>query len=174
MGSATMLLLLAALLGFASASVEKLPPGGEASQDTRASGTCPDKWVDATFVDEGCLYFNNTESMTWDDANSMCQMVSKSTLLEITSEMQLSFIQMELAVIEDIEGTNHRWWTAATDVGINGQWYWIASRADVEDFVWYTNQPSPSNADWNCMYLYRYNYLGYSTICDNSRFPICQ
>ena len=87
----------------------------------------------------------------------------------------MTFIQMELAVIEDIEGAAHDWWTAATDVGINGQWFWIASRADVEDFVWYTDQPNPSHADYNCMFLSSgANYLGYSAPCDSSIFPICQ
>merc|ERR1711909_222165 len=107
----------------------------------------------------GCLYFNHTESMTWDHASSMCQMGSNSTLLEITSEMQLSFIQMELAVIEDAECAHHSWWTAGTDVGINGQWFWIASRADVEDFMWDSNYPS--SVDYlNCMYLrYSHSYL---------------
>merc|ERR1712130_837356 len=171
--SATMLLLLAATLGFASASVANLPHGGEVSRD-KSTGTCPDKWVDATFVDMGCLYFYSTEAMTWDEASSLCQMVSNGTLLEITSEIQLSFIQMELAVIEDHEDVHFNWWTAATDVGINGQWFWITSRADVEDFMWDTNYPS--SVDYhNCMFMSSgSNYLGRNRFCGNLLYPICQ
>merc|ERR1712051_1161555 len=158
MGSATMLLLLAASLVLASASLPSLPHGGEAAQD-KSTGNCPDKWVDATFVDMGCLYFNSTEALTWDDASSMCQMGSNSTLLEITTEMQLAFIQMELAVIEDHEDAHNFWWTAATDVGINGQWIWITSLTAVEDFMWFSGFPD-SNDNLNCMYFdHAHEYL---------------
>merc|ERR1712018_155965 len=177
MGSATMLLLLCATLGFASASLGNLPRGVEASQDKRVSGNCPDKWVDASFVDMGCLYFNTTAGMTWDDANSMCQMGSNSTLLEITSEMQKSFIQMELAVIEDHEDAHFYWWTAATDVGVNGQWIWIVSLTAVEDWMWYSSYPDSGPDNYNCMYLY-YGHddgmTGVTNPCDASFYPICQ
>merc|ERR1712168_629233 len=117
MGSAKMLLLLAASLGFASASsLQTLPHGGQAQQG-KSNGNCPDKWVDATFVDMGCLYFNSSADMTFDDASSMCQMGSNSTLLAITSEMQMAFVQMELNVIADHEDASRYWWTAGTDVG---------------------------------------------------------
>merc|ERR1712212_1073453 len=173
MGSAMMLLLLAASLALASASVASPSRGREAQG--RSSGTCPDKWVDATFVDMGCLYFNSTESMTWDHASSMCQMGSNSTLLEIRTEMQMSFIKMELAVIEDHEDKHFAWWTAATDVGINGQWIWITSLTAVEDFMWYSGYPS-SHDDYNCMYLSYSNdeYSGVNNPCDQKFFPICQ
>merc|ERR1712051_591343 len=159
MGSATMLLLLAASLVLASASLPSLPHGGEAAQD-KSTGNCPDKWVDATFVDMGCLYFNSTKALTWDDANSLCQMGSNSTLLEITTEMQLAFIQMELAVIEDHEHAHFVWWTAGTDVGINGQWIWITSLTAVEDFMWNSGYPDSYDA-YNCMFLHHsWEYLG--------------
>merc|ERR1712130_50616 len=174
MGSATMLLLLCATVGLASASLTNLPRGGEASKDTRLSGNCPDKWVDASFVDMGCLYFNTTAGMTWDNANSMCQMDANSTLLEITLEMQMSFIRMQLAVIEDHEDAHFFWWTAATDVGINGQWIWIVSLTAVEDWMWHPGQPN-SHAEYNCMHLYyTVNYLGENTPCDQPFYPICQ
>ena len=170
--SAMMLLLLAACLALASASVASPPSGREAQGGS--SGTCPDKWVDATFVDMGCLYFNTTEAMTWDHASSMCQMGSNSTLLEIRTEIQMAFIQMELSVIEDHEDANFHWWTAATDVGINGQWIWITSLTAVEDFFWYAGYPNGWGAE-NCANLHATSsYLGYNLACDNSFFPICQ
>ena len=167
-----LLLLLTASLSFASASLASLPPGGEAQAESK--NTCPDKWVDATFVDLGCLYFNTTEPLTWDDASSMCQMVSNATLVEIKTETQMEFIQMELMVIEDHEHSHFYWWTAATDVGINGRWFWIASLTAVEDFVWDSSYPS-SQANYNCMQLhYSRGYLGYNQPCDQNEFPICQ
>merc|ERR1712130_276775 len=167
MGSAMMFLLLAASFGFAFASVPSLPHG-------KSSGTCPDKWVDASFVDMGCLYFNTTEAMTWEHASTMCQMGSNSTLLEITSEMQMSFIQMELSMIEDHEDGHYSWWTAATDIGINRQWIWITSLTAVEDFMWTSGYPN-SRDDYNCMFMYySHQFLGINALCDDNRYPICQ
>ena len=37
------------------------------------SGSCPEDWTDASFVDMGCLYFNNTERLDWMEANEYCQ-----------------------------------------------------------------------------------------------------
>merc|ERR1711971_1312440 len=36
-------------------------------------GSCPEDWTDASFVDMGCLYFNNTERLDWMEANEYCQ-----------------------------------------------------------------------------------------------------
>merc|ERR1712156_876664 len=63
------------------------------------SATCPDKWLDASFVEMGCLFFNNTLEVSWEEANVICQMNSNSTLVDIQSEMQMDFLQMELDVI---------------------------------------------------------------------------
>merc|ERR1711971_823304 len=172
MGSVMMLFLLAASLGFASASVASLPHGGEPSG--RSSGNCPDKWVDASFVDLGCLYFNSTVSLIWDDANSLCQMGSNSTLLAIESEMQMAFIQMELQVIADHEGGSKYWWTAGTDAGINGQWVWATTYTAVEDYIWGSAYPDSTNY-YNCLALHTSNdYLGRNYPCENPLFPICQ
>merc|ERR1711894_127237 len=171
MGSATMLLVVAATLGFASASVENLPLGGEISQE---ESTCPDKWVDASFVEMGCLYFNSTQALHWDEANSMCQMGSNSTLLAITSEMQMAFIQMQLDVIADHDGVPHNWWTAGTDVGINGRWVWATTFADVEEYIWFSGGPSPPD-NYNCLALYSSSdYLGLNTMCEQGMYSICQ
>merc|ERR1712212_1256185 len=163
MGSAMILLLLAT--SFASASE---PPRGQ------SSGNCPEKWIDASFADMGCLYFNSTLAMTWDEASSMCQMGSNSTLLAIESEMQLAFIQMELDVIADFEGATHNWWTTGTDVGINGQWVWATTYTAVEDFIWGGDFPSDID-NYNCLVLNSgSNYLGANWPCGESYNPICQ
>merc|ERR1712004_238634 len=81
------------------------------------SGQCPEKWLDASFMEMGCLFFNNTEPMTWEEAYISCKKYSNATLVDIQSEMQMSFLQMELDVIDNAEGTTHNWWTAGTDVG---------------------------------------------------------
>ena len=46
-----------------------------------------------------CLFFNNTAAVNWEEANMVCKKYSKSTLVDIQSEMQMGFLQMELDVI---------------------------------------------------------------------------
>merc|ERR1711881_218334 len=112
MGIAKMIAILAAtLLTLTSASPSVFPPRdtdplpqerhGEAQSQTKSN--CPDKWLDASFMDMGCLFFNATEALTWDDANSMCQMSSNSTLVDVATEVQMGFLQMELDVIANAE-----------------------------------------------------------------------
>ena len=164
--------LLAALLGLASASLSVLPNGD--SQD-RSTGNCPEGWVDGTAVKLGCLFFNATAQLTWDDASSMCQMGSDSTLIDITTEEQLAFIQMELIALQ--LPTSSWWWTAGTDVGINGQWFWATTRADVDNFIWSTDQPRPDREDSNCLALPAgRDYLACNQPCDVERWihTICQ
>merc|ERR1712133_192562 len=107
MGIANMTAILVVfLLGFASASVHALSPEEasylrENAQDV-SSGNCPDSWVDASFVDMGCLYFNSTKAFSWDDSSSMCQTSTpNSTLME--------FVQMMMGVLADHEGARY-WW----------------------------------------------------------------
>merc|ERR1712181_20810 len=168
MGSAMKLLLQVTLLAVASASAPALP-GARAG----STGNCPHKWVDASFVDMGCLYFNATAALTWEESNLMCQM-SSSTLIDIATEVQMGFLQMELDVIANAEGTLHLWWTAGTDVGINGRWIWATTLTAVEDYVWKSGYPNAANA-YNCLSLHpTYGYLGFNSNCDAAYFPICQ
>merc|ERR1711915_488033 len=171
MGIAKMIAILAAsLFGSASASMPALPqeevalmPPGKAR--SVSSGNCQNGWVDASFVDMGCLYFNSSTHVSWDDAVSSCHVATpNSSLVEITTEIQMDFIQMELGVLADHEGPRH-WWTAATDVGINGKWFWAASLTLVEDYVWHAGYPS-NTISKNCMMLHSSYKSGYNQVCD--------
>merc|ERR1712156_1212662 len=133
------------------------------------SGACPDKWLDASFMEMGCLFFNNTAAVDWEEANVVCKMTPNATLVDIQSEVQMGFLQMELNMVEGIEGAKHRWWTAGTDVGIEGQWFWVTTLTDVGDFVWYSNEPTVTTND-NCLSLYN-DYKGADYSCDNKFYP---
>ena len=67
-------------------------------------------------MEMGCLFFSNTAAVNWKEAKMVCKKYSKSTLVDIQSEMQMGFLQMELDVIANSEGTPNRWWTAGTDM----------------------------------------------------------
>merc|ERR1712179_11150 len=173
MATAAGLLLTLGLLSPISASsfVEPLVPIEKESEDI-STATCPEKWIDASFVEMGCLLFNSTTTYTWDRANYYCQSHHNATLLEITTEMQLAFVQMEANVLADHEGKRN-WWTSATDAGVEGVWMWATSYTPVGEFLWYPTQPN--NPSYNCMQLYSgYNFLGDDVPCTTTDYPICQ
>merc|ERR1711934_184774 len=173
MGIANMIVLLTVVFSSASASAFSYRETVPLSQ-SRETSNCPEKWLDASFVDMGCLYFNTTQDVTWEDANSICQ-GSNSTLIDISTEMQMGFLQMELDVIANAEGATHHWWTAGTDLGIEGRWIWATTLTGVEDFVWISSNYPHEDLNLNCLSLSPGNgYLGYETDCDAHRFPICQ
>merc|ERR1711973_38921 len=117
------------------------------------SGDCPDKWLDASFMEMGCLFFNNTVAGNWEEANIICESTPNATLVDIQSEMQMGFLQMELDVIANAEGETHYWWTAGTDIGREGRWFWITTLTAVEDFVWASDTYPRNLTTYNCMNL---------------------
>merc|ERR1711934_79433 len=176
MGIAAMIALLTAFILVLSSTLAS--EHGETAMlsqaESQSMSNCPEKWFDASFMDMGCLYFNTTQDLTWDDANTMCQKNTNGTLVDIVTEMQMGFLQMELEVIANAEGTEHVWWTAGTDVGINGRWIWATTLTAVEDYVWQSSYPDAS-AGYNCLSLGSgFGYLGYNRPCDQMRMAICQ
>merc|ERR1711936_92960 len=123
----------------------------------------------------GCLSFNTTQDYTWEDANNACRKNSNSTLVDAATEEQMVFLQMELEVIAEAEGKNHHWWTAGTDLGVEGRWIWITTLTAVEDFVWVSDAYPRVTTNWNCLALSAgLGYFGYDENCDVKRSPICQ
>merc|ERR1712062_219356 len=103
MGIAIMIGFLATILTLALSSTS-----GETALEYQAfheetqtltSTACPDKWFDASFMDMGCLSFNNTKAVSWEEAFLICQETPNATLADIQSEVQMGFLQMELDVI---------------------------------------------------------------------------
>ena len=139
-----------------------------------SSGACSSGWVDASFVEMGCLYFNSTEAKTWDDSVISCQMATpNASLVEILTENQMAFVQMEIELLEAHEG-KHYWWTGATDVGINGRWFWAPSLSPVEEFMWAPGYPK-NDLTSNCMMIHYGLDAGYNQVCDwTSAYPLCQ
>merc|ERR1712179_332267 len=143
-----MFLCTAILLAFNSQlSVAVSSDTATLSEDT----SCPPHWVQASWVDMGCLLFNSTTPLTWLEANIYCQTMENSYSVEIQTEEQLAFLQMQLSVLEDHEG-KRSWWTGATDIGQEGRWSWISGQTPVGDFLWYPGYPR-NNTGYNCMKL---------------------
>merc|ERR1712012_936060 len=179
MGSSNMFALITTLsvLVLSSTSAGAVSETELAERKTlgETSEACPEKWLDASFMEMGCLFFNNTAAMTWEEAYISCKKNSNANLVEIQSEMQMGFLQMELDVIANAEGAAHHWWAAGTDVGREGQWYWATTLTEVGDFVWTSHENAASNTAENCLMLEPgWGYEGRDWTCDSTWYPICQ
>ena len=131
--------------------------------------TCQQGWFDASFLNLGCLLFNTTAFYTWEEANVYCQKVEQATLVEISNEQQLDFIQMEMSLL----GGDY-WWTSWTDAGREGAFAWMGSLELVGDFIWYQNEPS-GGYDHNCLCLTRgLGYYGADCDCSYQTQVVCQ
>ena len=60
------------------------------------SDNCQEDWLDASFLDLGCLHFH-AEEMFWWNASMYCR-EHNSFLVEIFNEQQLDFLRLELEV----------------------------------------------------------------------------
>ena len=92
--------------------------------------------------------FNASAKMTLEEADQYCPGVENATLLEIHTQEQLDFFQMERFVIED---GRRNWWLGGSDRGREGDWVWTKSLRPVGDFVWWQTEPN-GGLNENCMY----------------------
>ena len=144
--------------------------GATVDYDGRSS--CPVGWLDATYVDMGCVIFSNSTYMTWLEANVYCQRYENGQLLEIHDELQLDFLLMETNNFADYD--EYRvWWIGGTDIDHEGKWTWESSGLPIKDFIWSSKQPD-GGTDQNCLDLEYTNYLAHDTRCNNLYYPICQ
>ena len=146
--------------------------GTVASVINNAKNPCPTNWVQSTWVDMGCLLLNTTKTYSWEQASVYCQ-TENATLVEIKTEEQFRFLQMVIKVFDGQCGKHH-WWTAGTDMGLDGHWAWMRSFTPVGDFLWVAGNPNGGLVE-NCMYLnYDYGYFAGDAACTTSYYPICQ
>ena len=138
------------------------------------TASCPHHWQDASLEGLGCLLFNSITQYSWDGANNFCQAQPNATLIKLTSEDQMRFIQNQLTFLADHEGPRS-WWTSGTDAGRNGQWHWASSLEPVGSYVW--QDLYPSGATDNCLFLnsdYGFEGENYNCLVMDRFYPICQ
>eukprot|EP00091_Calanus_sinicus_P006968 TRINITY_DN17803_c0_g1_i1.p1 TRINITY_DN17803_c0_g1~~TRINITY_DN17803_c0_g1_i1.p1 ORF type:complete len:184 (-),score=43.45 TRINITY_DN17803_c0_g1_i1:78-605(-) len=147
--------------------------GKRASAMETENNPCPHPWVQATSYDMGCILFSYTMTLTWEQANVYCNAEENATLVKIRTAEQLEFLQMELYLLEESVG-KYYWWTAGTDIGSEGNWYYAGSFTSVPEFVWHAGQPIMEPLG-NCLSLYSgYGYEGDDIGCSYEWYPICQ
>lgn len=111
-------------------------------------GGCAEGWVDALTLGMGCLYLLQ-EPLTWEDAGKRCKSMGGAHLVEIDNADQLAFLQQGLSFAEGTHWTDaHYWWTAATDLTMEGDWVWSNSDFAVESSLWAPGQPDNCAYDW--------------------------
>ena len=141
--------------------------------------SCPDGWLDASFVSMGCLLLDQSSgklgNYTWDSANNWCRGFG-GALVEIGNEEQLEFLRLQLQLFEEEVGEERYWWTSGTDAEVDGVWLWASSLSPVEEFIWGDDFPTDWLEDFNCLELCPYcnEYKGANFDCNTSRHPICQ
>ena len=59
-------------------------------------------------------------------------------LLEILTPEQYQYIDETLNMLED--GSNKQFYTAATDINSEGEWFWSHTKAVVEEYLWEINR----------------------------------
>merc|ERR1711973_558396 len=133
---------------------------------------CPEGWMDASYMDLGCIFFAN-RGFSWADADNYCQ-ENSSALLEVHSETLMDFIRSELFVLENFVG-DHVWWTGGSDVGREGQWYWTHTLKDIGEFVWKEDYPMGGIERQYLALSNDYDYFGADFKNDfHTGYPICQ
>ena len=71
---------------------------------------CPDDWIDASYMDLGCIMFKGTISMTAPEALEYCVSQYNSHLVEIFTPIQQEFLRTKAMEIEELSGTKRHWW----------------------------------------------------------------
>ena len=85
-------------------------------------GPCPDGWLDASFVNMGCLLLDSSSgelgNLTWSLAEDWCQDLG-GALVEIEDGEQFEFLRLQLQLVEEEEGEERYWWTSGTDAEVD-------------------------------------------------------
>jgi len=99
---------------------------------------CPDDWFDAKEL--GCYKFlKHKTNLTWVDAEEECENIG-GYLAEPSTTRQSEFLN-ELTILEaELTGINY-WYIGLTDLGREGEWFWMHSRAGVGASSWAQNRP---------------------------------
>merc|ERR1711915_95137 len=98
---------------------------------------CDEGWIDATDIHFGRLYIYTGAELTWAEANKFCFTNFNTHQIIIENEVQFDFLEQQLDVISQIGGFKYAW-TAGTDVGTEGHWYYpaVGNYMKVPDFLW--------------------------------------
>jgi len=99
---------------------------------------CPDGWFDADSL--GCFKFLDSQvNLTWVEAQLTCELVGGYLAEPITSSQ--SMFLSELALLEGSFTEIGYWYIGLTDLGREGDWFWIHNDKALTDSLWAPNHP---------------------------------
>ena len=139
---------------------------------------CEDGWFDESSVGLGCLLFDKTRILYFDDAKAFCKN-QDSRLNELETELQLKQISNLLKNVSYSYARYDRWWGGAVQVGPeqDGNWTWIESGAPVQNWAWGRLYPGSRNDTNNFVFQFfnaEDKYYGVDKNSDSYYFPVCQ
>ena len=120
---------------------------------------CPRGWFDATYLNMGCLSFNASQPMAWNEAEDFCKSVNNSHLVEIFNSEQQEFMVMKLYEFVELTGQENTWWIGLTDEGSEGIWYWAHSHKVAEYTSW--NKGEPNDTGCTCTMNANYGIIAF-------------
>jgi len=107
---------------------------------------CGSGWIYAdTF---GCIYINpdmNKVNLSWIEAQEECEKID-GYLVEVLSEKEQEFLKTEINYLQTFLGS-HNYWIGATDLGKEGEWFWMTSRIPVSYTSWSGKRPNFQNGN---------------------------
>jgi len=106
---------------------------------SQESSDCPNDWFDANTL--GCYKFLESKiNMSWVEAQIECEKVG-GFLAEPMEESQIQFLS-ELASLEGSFTGIGYWYLGLTDLGREGNWFWMHNKEEVSNDVWGSKHPS--------------------------------
>ena len=151
------------------------PQGWTATADCGEGWLGDEGWmVEGEVVNMGCLWFEPTQ-MNIQDAVEFCTTNKSSRLVEIYTQLQMTFLQTKMKALNTSIFPTKYFWTGATDEKNEYQWLWRSNDIGVEAFVWYSGYGYNNHASRDDMLIQsNYNYQGLAQ-SGTSRYPfICQ
>merc|ERR1711915_158301 len=125
------------------------------SLEDKLQNSCDHGWTDASAVGMGCLFFFTEEAYTWEEADVFCYKNKSAHQVIIRDSFQLEVGQQQLDLIFQVTGKSKAW-TAGSDSGSEGSWYYAGDCDAVPSLVWHSSQPN-DETDGNYMALHEAN-----------------
>ena len=172
----SVLLLLGLLHGTLAqgSSTTPAPTSTTPAPTTTPQPECSQGWLDFYRVGLGCLYFDTTQTLTWNDAQEFCHSQEESYLLEVLDEDQNHDIVMMCFQIAQVTQETRNWWMGLTDISFEDRWFWPHSLQPVDYSNWHGNEPN-NGETYNYAYMdHTYDYEWIDTNEGDKKYTICQ
>eukprot|EP00090_Calanus_glacialis_P022791 TRINITY_DN35102_c0_g1_i1.p1 TRINITY_DN35102_c0_g1~~TRINITY_DN35102_c0_g1_i1.p1 ORF type:complete len:160 (+),score=38.34 TRINITY_DN35102_c0_g1_i1:1-480(+) len=141
---------------------------------TSTATPCSAGWFDGNPYNLGCVQFNGTTALTWDNAQEFCHTQEESNLVEIFNQDQQDFLKLMAEQLEIFTGDKRHWWIGATDVAYEGRWIWPHKLETVDYAAWYGAEPNSGPTNNYAIMNYGADFMWTDQTEVSTYYPICQ